>query len=259
MLLALDIGNTHTVVGFFRKAKLIADVRITSSTERTEDELWHIVQYFHERLKPSHGAIDGVVIASVVPRLTDLYATMAEKYLRLTPLLISSSLDLGIVLHYTDPSQVGADRICNAVAAYRKFGGPAIVIDFGTATTYDVISKKGEYLGGVIGPGLETSAAELHRRTAKLPHIDLQFPDAVIGKDTVASMQTGIMYGAVDAADAMVRRIKRVAGKHAIVIATGGHARVMASMSQEIKYIEPTLVLEGARLLYERMRPKGGR
>ncbi len=259
MLLALDIGNTHTVLGFFRRAKLVADFRITSSTVRTEDELWHLVQYFHERLKSTHGAIDGVVIASVVPRLTGLYAAMVEKYLRLSPLLITSSLDLGMAIHYTDPAQVGADRVCNAIAAYRKFGGPAIVIDFGTATTYDVISKKGEYLGGVIAPGLETSAAELHRRTAKLPQIELQFPDEVIGKDTTTSMQSGVLYGAVDAADAMVRRIKRIAGKHAIVIATGGFARVIAGMSHEIKYIEPTLVLEGARLVYERVHHKAAR
>ncbi|MBI1806636.1 MAG: type III pantothenate kinase [Ignavibacteria bacterium] len=252
MLVAIDIGNTHTVLGFFQKAKLVADFRITSSSQRTEDELWLTVQSFYSQIKQSTEEIHGVVIASVVPQLIDGYRLMAEKYLKMQPVIISSSLDLGITVCYDDPTKVGADRLCNAVAAYKKFGGPAIVIDFGTATTYDVISKKGEYLGGVIAPGLETSAADLHRRTAQLPRIDLHFPESVIGTTTMTSMQSGILYGAVDAAEGMIHRIKQIVGKHANVIATGGYARVIANMSSEIKYIEPWLVLEGARLIYER-------
>lgn len=252
MLLAIDIGNTHTVLGFFQKAKLVADYRITSSSQRTEDELWLNVQSFHSQIKQPPEEIHGVVIASVVPLLTDVYRLMTEKYFKTQPVIISSCLDLGITILYDDPTKVGADRLCNAVAAYKKFGGPAIVIDFGTATTYDVISKKGEYLGGVIAPGLETSSADLHRKTAQLPRIELQFPESVIGTTTLKSMQSGILYGAVDAAEGMVGRIKQIVGKHANVIATGGYARTIAKMSSEIRYIEPSLVLEGARLIYER-------
>lgn len=256
MLLAIDIGNTHCVLGIFRKAKLQGTLRLSSSVERTEDELWLHVEHFAQQTNAAPGGIDGIVIASVVPHLTDVFRRMAEKYLKVRPVLISTALDLGIAILYDDPARVGADRICNAVAAFKKFGGPAIVIDFGTATTYDVISRKGEYIGGVIAPGLSTAASELHRRTAQLPRVDLRFPENVVGKDTVTSMQSGIMYGCLDAVEGMVRRIKRVAGKHAIVIATGGYAGLVAGASGEIKYIEPALVLEGARLIYERISKK---
>lgn len=256
MLLAIDIGNTHIVLGLFHRAKLLWNGRLASSTQRTEDELWTDIYFYIAQNEKAGGKIDGVVIASVVPPLTDIARMMVQKYLNLTPVIITSSLDVGIPIQYDDPSRIGADRICNAVAAYKKFGGPAIVIDFGTATTYDVISKSGEYVGGVIAIGLETSAAELHRRTAQLPRIDLHVPDAVVGKNTIAAMQSGILYGAVDAAEGMIRRIRRVIGKHAIVIATGGHATTIAALSTEIRYVEPTLVLEGARLIHERVKGK---
>lgn len=257
MLLTIDIGNTHTVLGFFQKTKLLFTGRITSSIQRTEDEVWLQVSHFSDHIGKTPEGITGVVIASVVPRLTTVFRGMAVKYLKVQPLIVTNSLDLGITVQYEDPTKVGADRLCNAVAAFRKYGGPAIVIDFGTATTYDVISKKGEYLGGVIAPGIEAAAADLHQRTAQLPSIDLHFPDSVIGTNTVASMQSGIMYGAVDAHEGMVRRIKRVVGKHAVVIATGGYAQVIAEMSHEIRYVEPSLVLEGARLIYERVKGRG--
>ena len=256
MLLAIDIGNTHAVHGFFHKAKLLAHWRMTSTSEWTEDEIWLHVQSFLGQVKSPKENLTGVAIASVVPHLTHVYLKMVEKYLSVEPLVISSSLDLGITVHYEDPMKVGADRLCNSVAAFAKYGGPAIVVDFGTATTYDVISKKGEYLGGVIAPGLETSAADLHRRTAQLPRVELQFPDTIIGKNTVASIQSGVLYGAVDAAEGMIKRIKHIVGKHAIVIATGGFAEMIAGMSNEIRYIEPWLVLEGARLIYERSSKK---
>jgi type III pantothenate kinase len=253
MLLAIDIGNTHTVLGLFRKGKLVSDWRIASTVPRTEDELWLIVQYFYKEARTPEEQIFGVVIASVVPRLTDIYCRMAAKYLQVQPLIITAGLNHGITILYDPPAHLGADRICNAVAAFKKFGGPAIVVDFGTATTFDIISKKGEYLGGVIAPGLETAAGELHRRTALLPKFDLQFPEKIIGTNTVSSLQSGVLYSAVDATDGMVRRLKHIIGRHANIIATGGYARIIAQESEEIKYIEPSLVLEGARLIYERV------
>ncbi len=256
MLLAIDIGNTHIVLGVFRKAKLLGTFRLSSSVDRTEDELWLHLQQFQSQLSLPQTAIDGAVISSVVPHLTDIFRRTVEKFLKLKPVMISASLDLGITVLYDDPAMVGADRLCNAVAAFKKFGGPAIVIDFGTATTYDVISRKGEYLGGIIAPGLEAGADDLHRRTAQLPRVELRFPENVVGKDTVTSMQSGILFGAVDAMEGMVRRIRRVAGKHAIVIATGGYASLIAPATSEIRYIEPFLVLEGARLIFERVSRK---
>ena len=254
--LAIDVGNTHTVLGVFRKEKLLTDWRIASTTERTEDETWLSLQLFCSHAKISPKDMRGVVISSVVPNLTGIYSMMAEKYLKAKPVIVSAALRLGIKVLYQDPMAVGADRLCNAVAAYTKFGGPAIVIDFGTATTYDVISKKGEYMGGVIAPGVETASAELHRRAAKLPRIELQLPKNVIGSNTVESMQSGILYGAVDAMEGMVKRIRNVIGKDARVIATGGYAKIIASQSPTVQHVEPALVLEGARLIYERVSAK---
>ncbi len=256
MLLAIDIGNTHTVFGVYRGAKLIADWRVTSMLQRTEDEVGTQVRLFLKEASISSRAIRGVGISSVVPNLTDIFSMMARKYFAADPLIISSSLDLGIKIHYDDPHSVGADRLCNAVAGYAAFGGPLIVIDFGTATTYDVLTKSGDYLGGVIAPGIETSAVDLHRRAAKLPKIELHFPKSIIGRDTVSSMQAGILYGAVDSVEGMVERIQVeieiLEGSKATVIATGGFSELMARRSRVITACVPSLVLDGVRMIYER-------
>ena len=207
MLLAIDIGNTHTMLGIFRSKKLIADWRISSAMPRTEDELWITVELFLEHAKVNADGLSGAVISSVVPNLTSIFAFMVAKYLHLDPLTISAALDIGMPIKYDNPNAVGADRLCNAVAAYVKYSGPCIVIDFGTATTFDVVSPKGEYLGGAIAPGIETASLDLQRQTAVLPKIDLQFPESVIGNTTVASMQSGILFGAVDAVEGLVKRI----------------------------------------------------
>jgi type III pantothenate kinase len=258
MLLAIDIGNTHTVFGVYDKSKLVSDWRVTSMLQRTEDEVGTQVSLF---LKEAHiplRKIGGVGISSVVPNLTDIFSMMAEKYFGIEPLLVSSALDLGIKIHYDDPNSVGADRLCNAVAGYAGFGGPLIIIDFGTATTYDIVASNGDYIGGVIAPGIETSAVDLHRRAAKLPKVELHFPTTVIGRDTVSSMQAGILYGAVDAMDGMVKRlqaeIQKREGKKAKVVATGGYSKLMARHSAMITECVPSLVLDGLRLIYERTR-----
>jgi type III pantothenate kinase len=263
MLLAIDIGNTHTVFGVYRNTKLIADWRVTSMLQRTEDEVGTQVGLFLKEAQIPLKEIGGVGISSVVPNLTDIFAMMARKYFRVEPLIISSSLDLGISIQYDDPNSVGADRICNAVAGYASFGGPLIIIDFGTATTYDVVSKTGDYLGGVIAPGIETSAVDLHRRAAKLPKVELHFPKSIIGKNTVSSMQAGILYGAVDALEGLVKRIqgevKKREGKNALVVATGGFSQLIASQSKVINECVPSLVLDGVRLIHERVYRNQGR
>lgn len=251
MLLSIDIGNTHTVVGIFKKEKLISQWRLSSTITRTEDECFLIVKLLCEQVNLSLTNISGVIISSVVPNLTDIFKRMAEKYFHVNPVIVSAALKLGIKVKYDDPMAVGADRLCNAVAAYKKYGGPAIVVDFGTATTYDVISRRGDYLGGVISPGIETAGGELHRRAARLPKIELHFPENVIGKNTVESMQSGIMYGALDAMEGMIKRIENKLGNKAHILATGGYSKFVCKKSVFKIHCEPWLVLEGARLIYE--------
>lgn len=252
MLLAIDIGNTHTVLGVFEGTRLVADWRIASLTHRTADENWLTIRSFCQEAGLAIPRITTVGISSVVPDLTDIFEAMVRKYLKAEPVVVSASLDLGMAIHYRDPGAVGADRLCNAVAGFAKYGGPLIIIDFGTATTYDVISRTGDYLGGVITLGLESAAAELHRRAARLPKIELRFPRTLIGRDTVASMQAGIMYGTVDAVEGTVRRIREELGEPARVIATGGLSAVVAEHTVIIEALEPSLVLDGIRLICER-------
>jgi type III pantothenate kinase len=252
MLLAIDVGNTHTVLGIFQGQELIADWRMASSTHRTADECWLAIRSFCTAKGIDPAVITGVGISSVVPDLTDVFEMMSRKYLGAEPVTVHAGLDLGIAILYRDPAAVGADRLCNAVAGFRKYGGPLIIIDFGTATTYDVVSEKGDYLGGVIALGLESSAMELHRRAAKLPRIELRFPPTVIGRDTVSSMQSGIMFGAVDSVEGTIRRIWKELGARARVIATGGLSSTIARYTDVIEACEPSLVLDGVRWIYER-------
>jgi len=258
MLLAIDIGNTHTVYGIYDGASLLADWRVTSFVQRTEDEVGSSLRHFLRDAAIEPKSIREIGISSVVPNLTDIYLVMAKKYFDLEPTIVHSALDLGIAIQYTDPTAVGADRLCNAIAGYAKYGGPLIIIDFGTATTYDVVAGNGDYLGGVIAPGVETSAADLHRRAAKLPKVELHFPDEIVGRDTVSSMQAGILYGAIDAMEGMVNRLqsemKKREGTRARVIATGGFCGFLTENSKSIDACEPSLVLEGIRLICERLK-----
>jgi type III pantothenate kinase len=253
MLLAIDIGNTHTVFGVFDKKRLIADWRVSSAVNRTEDEVGTQVRAFLKDADIKSQTVRGVAISSVVPNLTEIFVLMARKYFHAEPIVVSAELNLGFKIHYEDPSTVGADRLCNAVAGYSKYGGPLIIIDFGTATTYDIVSKQGDYLGGIIAPGIETSAADLHRRAAKLPKVELKFPKEVVGKDTVSSMQSGILYGAVDSMERMIERIKRDIGKKTKVIVTGGYSKIILDHSNSIDFYEPALVLNGLQLICERV------
>jgi type III pantothenate kinase len=253
MLLAIDVGNTHTVIGAFKNEKLVADWRMASVTNRTDDENWLTIKSFCTDAGIDVSAITGVGISSVVPDLTFVYRLLARKHFHVEPLTVSGELSLGIRIAYSDPSMVGADRICNAVAGFARYGGPLIIIDFGTATTFDVVSVTGDYLGGVITLGLESMASELHRRAAKLPRVELRFPLKVIGTDTTASMQSGLMLGTVDAVEGMVRRIREELGEPARVIATGGLSHIIARHTSVIEACEPSLVLDGIRMIYERV------
>ncbi len=253
MLLAIDIGNTHTVFGIYKNSTLLGSWRVTSFTTRTEDEFGALVKTFCENAKIPLKKISVVGISSVVPNLTETVSRMSKKYFALEPIIISADLSLGINVLYDDPFAVGADRLCNAVAAFTKYQSPLIIVDFGTATTYDVVSKAGDYLGGVITAGVETSAAELHRRAAKLPKIELRFPENVIGKNTVHSMQSGILYGALDAMESMIRRITKELGEQPIVIATGGFSEMLCRHSKLIHHHEPNLVLDGIRIIVEKV------
>lgn len=250
LILAVDIGNTQTSLGAFRKERLIAEERLMSVRDRTEDEIWSHVKNLPIEWKH----IGGVVIASAVPKLTGAFSRMARKYIGLEAYVVSGANAPGIAITYGDPATLGADRICACAAAFRKYGGPAIVADFGTATTIDAVNKEGAFLGGVIAPGVGTSLSALVGRTAQLPQVPLEIPPSVLGTSTASCMQAGILFGAAEAADGIIRRMRRSVGKHAVVIATGGYAPLIAEMSGEIRYIEPALVLEGARLIYERRK-----
>lgn len=252
MLLAIDVGNTNTVVGVFSSARLLAEWRLSSTVPRTADETWHLIRGFLADAGIDPGELTEAGISSVVPDLTAVYASVVERRLNTKPCFVDGSSDLGIRILVSDPSTVGADRLCNAIAGFARYGGPLIIIDLGTATTYDVIDVDGNYLGGAIALGLESEAAELHRRAAKLPKIELRYPERVVGKDTVSSMQAGIMFAAADAIEGMVRRIRAELGVPARVIATGGLSAIVASHCPSIEAIAPSLVLDGIRLICER-------
>ncbi len=256
MVLTIDIGNTHTVIGIYNGTKLLGDWRVTSFVTRTEDEFGALVKQFCDTAKIPLKKIQSVGIASVVPNLTDVCIKMSRKYFSLEPIVISSDLDLGIKIMYDDKHAVGADRLCNAVGGFVKYKGPIVIVDFGTATTFDVVSAQGEYLGGIISAGIETSSGELHRRAAKLPKIDLRFPEKVIGTNTEQSMQSGLMYGALDAMETMIRRISKELDDYPTVIATGGFSELMKKHSKVINKHEPTLVLEGIRLIVDRIEKR---
>jgi len=256
MILLVDIGNTHTVIGAGFEGKLKHTWRITSSFARTEDEIGTQISTFFNHYGMSMDQVSGIGISSVVPDLTIVYQAMCRKYINIEPLTIDASLDLGMEILYSNPFAVGADRLCNAVAGKKKYGTPLIIIDFGTATTFDVIDENGDYLGGVIAPGIETSIESLHRRAAKLPHVDPVFPEDIIGKTTEQSIQSGILYGAVHLIDGLVKQIEQQLRAKAFVVATGGLAKVIAERTESIQKTDSNLSLEGIMLIFQQHNPE---
>lgn len=254
MILALDIGNTHIEIGLYQGEKYLDSWRIATGVHRTEDEMMTYIHHFLSLKGLTTGSIKDLAISSVVPTITLIFEKLSNKYFEIEPLIVDHKLNLGITIDYHPPYSVGADRLCNAVAVYDKYGGPAIVVDIGTATTFDVVSERGVYLGGIIAPGLETAAWGLHARASKLPTVALEFPPTIIGKTTESSMQTGVMLGSVKMIDGLIELIREELQSEATVIATGGLSRVIAHRSQYIKHVEKHLVLDGLIKIYSRNR-----
>lgn len=254
MLLAIDVGNTNIVIGVFRGETLSHSWRLTTIRERTSDELGILLTDLCNRYEIRQTDISGIVIASVVPPLTGTLIAMVSEYFGRVPLLFEPAVNAGIPVLIDNPAEVGADRVVNAIAAHASYGNgiPIIVIDFGTATTFDAVSAKGEYLGGVICPGPQVSADALVQRTAKLPRIDVRKPPRVIGTNTIGAMQSGLFWGYVDMVEGLVRRMKAELGGAATVIATGGLASVVAPESACIDHVDDELTLRGLRLVWER-------
>lgn len=251
MLLAIDIGNTHTVLGTFSGENLLAYWRIATDRQRTADEYGVLILQLIGNSGLDPAAIDGVAIACVVPPALQTFITAARHYLNCEPVVASTQNRSGLQIRYNPPHAVGADRVANAVAAMNKYRLPAIVVDLGTAITFDVISKDAEYLGGAITPGVNISLEALSARAAKLPRIELRCPATAIGTTTEESMQSGVVFGAAGAVDSIVRRIKAELSGDPIVIATGGLAKVIAAASREVQIVDEQLTLIGLRLLFE--------
>ncbi len=252
MLLVIDVGNTHIEVGLYEERQYRTSWRITTGVHRTEDEFLAFIHHFLSVEGVPLKAIDHLIVSSVVPDITQQFIRVGEKYFQQQPLIIDHTLDLGIRVDYHPPSSVGADRLCNAVAAFEKYGGPAIIVDFGTATTFDVVSQDGVYIGGAIAPGVETTAWGLHERASKLPRIALAFPEHAIGKSTEESMQSGIVLGSVMMVDGLIAEMQKELKAPPHVIATGGLAHLVASRSRYIQHVEDNLVLEGMVQIYFR-------
>ena len=253
LILVIDVGNTNIVLGVYEGKKLLVNWRMGNDKEKTSDEFGMFVVNLFNYEKLDVNEIEAVIISSVVPPIMYSLEHAIRKYFKVEPIIVGPGIKTGINIKNENPREVGADRIVNAVAAYETYGGPLIIVDFGTATTFCVITSKGEYLGGVICPGIKISAEALFQRAAKLPRIDLAKPENVIGRNTVASMQSGIVYGYVGQVDYIVKRIKaEMKDENMKVVATGGLARLIASESGTIDEINGLLTLEGLRIIYER-------
>lgn len=255
MILVVDVGNTHIVLGVYEKTDLLASWRLNTDKERTADELGMFMLNLFDHAGLKADKVEAVIIASVVPPIMYTLEHSIKKYFKLEPMIIGPGTKTGINIRYQNPKEVGTDRIVNAVAGYELYGGPLIIVDMGTATTFCAVSEKGEYLGGVICPGVKISLEALFQKAAKLPRIDLIKPEGVIGKNTVSSMQSGIFYGYIGQVDYIVKRMKQEMQEDNVkVIATGGLARFISEESITIDHINSTLTLEGLRIVYERNR-----
>ncbi len=253
MLLAIDIGNTKITLGLFDQEELVTTFRMTTRQTQTSDEYGIILCSLIEHKKYGVEDVDAVIIASVVPDIMHSFGSAIIKYFGIKPLVVSSGIKTGLKIKTDNPRQIGPDRIVDAVAAYNTYGGPVIVVDFGTATTYDYVDETGTYLYGVTVPGIRTAARSLSEKAAMLPEIEIVKPKSILAKETITSMQAGIVYGYIGQTEYIIQKMKEELGLEEVqVVATGGLGNIIAKETDIIKVYNPTLTLEGLRMIYEK-------
>jgi len=251
MFLAIDIGNTNITLGLFRDEKLGPRWRFATGHDKMPDEYGTTMTGLFRHAGVKNAEVHAVALASVVPPLTGIFVETCRQYLQREPLVVDDTCNTGIRVRYENPDQVGADRIVDAAAAYKLYGGPACIVDLGTATTFDALSQEGEFLGGAISPGIGISAAALFERASKLPKVDIQRPPAAIGRNTVHALQSGLLFGYVSLVEGMIARFKAELGPATIVIATGGLAEIISKETNAISIVAPWLTLDGLKIIYD--------
>jgi type III pantothenate kinase len=252
MLLVIDIGNTSISFGVYAGKKLIERWRISTNAGKTPDEYGAEILNFFDFGKIGRKKISGIAISCVVPSLLPVFEVVSEKYFHIKPLVVGREGELGMPILYDNPKEVGADRLSVSIAAFELYKGPVVVVDFGTATTFDIVSEKGEYVGGVIAPGIGISSQALFEKAAQLPHVELAKPESIIGRNTRKSMQAGIIYGSIGQVREILSRIKKEIGGNPKIVATGGYASLIAKEIEMIDIVNQDLVLEGLRVIWER-------